>query len=311
MRSLLFCAYLCAVVCMVAGCSKAYPDQTVTTTANLIFKFRFDSTQPRLNNIGQPAAMPAGHAGLNPKMNVMSAHYVELAPGALTQLGKGAILYKAAETTTGGANAIDFSKAALTPDGGTFLTIPIKDIAKGEYEYLRVSLAYQNYDIQMHLDTVFATPGGNVPFSGDFPCTAAGFVGYNTYVTDLTIKTKMVAVNGNRAQGFWGFECTANILGNSFTTSSTGQAPAGATTVVNPINATSPIPPGSCVATGAFTTGKLKITGTETKDIVIIVSLSVNKSFEWKDTNGNGKWDATKGEQVVDMGIRGLIPLIQ
>ncbi len=32
----------------------------------LVFKFRFDPTQARLNNIGQPAAMPAGHAGKVP-----------------------------------------------------------------------------------------------------------------------------------------------------------------------------------------------------------------------------------------------------
>ena len=40
------------------------------------------------------------------------------------------------------------------------------------------------------------------------------------------------------------------------------------------------------------------------------MNLSINKSFEWLDANGNGKWDVdnTSGENVVDMGLRGLIP---
>jgi hypothetical protein len=312
MKTILSCACICAIPLFFSSCTKeTTDDSTNSSTANLVFKFKFDPAQQRLNNIGQSSAMPAGHAGLDPVMNVMSAHYLELAQGPLTLVGKGAVLYKAEETSTGGAAAIDFAKAKMAGDGQVFITVPIKDVPKGEYEYLRVSLAYQNYDIQMHLDTVFNIGGTSVPFSGDFPCTVASFVGYNTYIKDHTLKTKTLTVNGNRAQGYWGFECNASILGNNFIFSSSGQAPAGATTVVNPIASTSPIPPGSCLATGAFSTGKLKITGMETKDIVVVVSLSVNKSFEWKDTNGNGKWDATKGEAVVDMGIRGLIPIVQ
>jgi hypothetical protein len=66
------------------------------------------------------------------------------------------------------------------------------------------------------------------------------------------------------------------------------------------------------LVTGAFAGGnKLTITGNETKDIIVTVSLSTNKSFEWTDTNGNGKWDVTKGERVVDMGLRGMIPSFQ
>jgi hypothetical protein len=45
--------------------------------------------------------------------------------------------------------------------------------------------------------------------------------------------------------------------------------------------------------------------------VVVEVSLSTNKSFEWKEIINNGKWDILKGEQVVDMGIRGMKPRIQ
>jgi hypothetical protein len=63
----------------------------------------------------------------------------------------------------------------------------------------------------------------------------------------------------------------------------------------------------SCVVTGKFS-APLEITGLEKKNVVVTLSLSTNKSFEWIDTNGNGKFDPSQGETVVDMGLRGLIP---
>ena len=84
---------------------------------------------------------------------------------------------------------------------------------------------------------------------------------------------------------------------------------AGATTVPNPIFDTSPIPAGSCVVTGAFDQ-PLVITGNETKDIVITVSLSTNNSFEWTD-NGDGLFQPEVGDAVVDMGVRGMVPFVQ
>ena len=105
-------------------------------------------------------------------------------------------------------------------------------------------------------------------------------------------------------------ESTINVGGVSYTNVDSGQS-AGTTTVVNPINSTSPIPAGSCVVTGQIKPGKLTITGNETKDIIVEVSLSTNKSFEWKDDIANGRWDPLKGEKIVDMGIRGMIPTVQ
>ena len=147
----------------------------------------------------------------------------------------------------------------------------------------------------------------------EFPGTGAGFIGYNTYIKNLTIKNQTLAINANKAQGFWGFETSVNYMGITYPFTSSGQAPPGATTVPNPIFATSPIPAGSCVVTAAFVnspTNKLKITGSETSDIVIEVSLSTNKSFEWIDIVPDGRWEPSKGESVVDMGIRGMIPRV-
>ena len=113
-----------------------------------------------------------------------------------------------------------------------------------------------------------------------------------------------VPVNGNRKQGYWGFKSIAGVV--------SGQSPEGATTVPNPLAGTSPIPAGSCVVTGNFD-APLVITGNETEDLTLTMSLSVNNSFEWIDRNGNNHWDVDPNadEQVVDMGLRGLKPSYQ
>lgn len=276
------------------SCKKDHTD--TATGPKLNFVFKFDSTQVRLDNFGQPSTIPAGHAAQSPKFNLMSSHYVELAPGALTPLGSGAILYRAPETTAGGTNAIDFDQSVFKGNGETFLSVPIKDVTPGSYAWLRVSLAYQNYDIKYQYNGTELTG------------TLASFIGFNTYVRNYKIKDSTVTINSNRLQGYWGFE--SNYLGYGFV--STGQAPAGATTVPNPLQSTSPIPAGSCVVTGEFAS-PLVITGNETSDVTVIVSLSTNKSFEWIDNNGDGKYDPGPpiNDAVVDMGIRGLIPIKQ
>jgi hypothetical protein len=277
------------------------PTPTPTPTpadARLIFKFKFDSMQVRLNAFGQPSIVPAGNAALSPIFNKMGAHYIELAQNAFTQLGSGRVLYYAPETTAGGATAIDFSKSVLKGQNEEFYSMKLKDITPGTYEWLRVSLAYQNYDIRYKSGSIYGTG------------TIASFIGYNTFITNYNIKTQNIAVNSNKLQGYWGFETT--VAGMNYT--STGQAPPGATTVPNPLASTSPIPAGSCVVTAAFignngTAKPLVITGNESSDIVITVSLSTNKSFEWQDITPDGYFEPAAGDAVVDMGIRGMKPI--
>ncbi len=259
------------------------------TEPMLIVKFKFDPTQERLNNFGLPTALAAGHGAQSPIFNTISSHYVELAPDATTQLGFGNILYHAPETSLGGANAIDFSQSKIVAEGETFIEIPLKKIVSGNYQWLRVSLSYQNYQI-------------SVRSSGqDYQGTLASFVGFNTYIGSHSIGNTFFQVDGNRAQGYWAFAL------NDLPYSTSGQAPANATTVPNPIAATSPIPAGSCVVTGKFAT-PLAITGYEKKNIVVTVSLSTNNSFEWIDLNNDGKYEPAAGETLVDMGLRGLVP---
>ena len=93
------------------GCVSCESDDAVVDEPMLIVKFKFDENQARLNNLGMPSSVLPGNAAQSPNFNSISAHYLELAPTATTQLGDGIILYHAPETNMGGQNAIDFGKS--------------------------------------------------------------------------------------------------------------------------------------------------------------------------------------------------------
>lgn len=287
-----FKAFLFAIPLIInLSCSKDEDDTVVNTPEepNLIIKFKFDPNQIRLNNLGLPSTIPSGNAAQSPTFNSISAHYLEFTPNAFTQIGQGSVLYHAPETTAGGANAIDFSQAKIVSQGETFLSIPLKNIPPGTYEYVRVSLSYQNYNINIL--------SGGINYVG----TLASFVGFNNYITTHSIGSNIFTVNDDKLQGYWAL----GIPSVNYYTS--GQAPAGATTVPNPISSTSPIPSGSCLVTGKFS-NNLIIANNETKNIEVELSLSINNSFEWHEVNNDGKYEPSIGENVVDMGLRGLIP---
>jgi hypothetical protein len=260
-----------------------------TEPANLIIKIKFDPTQIRLNNLGQPSVIPDGNAAQTPDMKNISAHYLELAPSATTLLGQGKVLYHAPETDLGGTMAIDFSQAKIVGQNEVFLTIPITAQMAGSYEWVRLSLSYQSGKIQVLSQGT--TYGG----------TLDSFLGYNTYIGTHSIGNNVFPVNGNKLQGYWAFAL------DSFPYMTSGQAPAGATTVPNPLFQTSPVPQGSCVVTGKFE-NNLTLVGNETSDVVVTLSLSINNSFEWTEVNSDGKYEPSIGENVVDMGLRGMIP---
>ena len=291
------------VTCPSATCIN--PDTIWTATGTgprLIFKLQFDSTQVRLNNLGLAATIPTNNAAFSPVFHRMSSHYIEMDQTDLTQFGAGAVLYRAAETTCKGANALVYCQSVEVREGVTFFSIPIASVTPGTYKWLRVSLAYQNYDIPF-----LASSTGSFTQWG----TVASFVGYNTYVNQYKIKTLNAVPTasaggpGNHLQGYWGFE--TKILGTTYF----ADRQSAATTVVNP-NPSSPIPAGSCLVTGLFNTGGINtpitITGSETSDIIITVSLSTNKSFEWREQAPyDGYYKPEAGEFPVDMGLRGVI----
>lgn len=282
-------------------------NDTTDSNHNLTFQMHFDPNQVRLNNLGGAAKIPSGNAAQTPNFHAMSVHSVELAQNQFTALSKGAIVYKAIETNKGGENAVDFDKAKIGSNNQIFATVSLKDVPPGTYEWVRASVTYQNYDILFNLN--------EIPLIGNLKNqkgTISSFVGFNTYITKVKPKNKELQVNDDKKQGFWAFETDFTSPYQQYNQIFSGEAPEGATTVVNPIASTSPVPKGSCVVTGKFDK-PLVITGQEDKDINVTLSFSINNSLEWKDTNGNGELDwyaeqTSKNEKIVDMGLRGLIP---
>jgi len=281
------------------GCDTDVDDNPDPEGPQLVFRFKFDPEQERLNNFGQPSTVPNGNAAQSPVFKQMAAHYVEIVTSAFTQLGNGQVLYHAEETTAGGSLAIDFDKTKAVGENEVFLSVPLSSIAAGTYPFIRVSLNYQKYDIKFNASGFNQLTG-----------TLSSFLGYNNYIRKYTLDQEEVTVNANELQGYWGFETSVNILGTNYVSVTEGRVPAGAITVPNVLADSSPIPAGSCLVTGDFVS-PLIITGEETENIEVIISISTNNSFEWSDPDGNGQYDPADGDVPVDMGVRGLKAIVQ
>ncbi len=281
---------------------KDEPEEPVVTPAQLKIELEFDSTLPRLGNFGQPVSVAPGNAAQNPRMNAASLHYIEFAEDSLTPLTTGSVVYTGEETSVGGGRAIDFDQAIVKSNNSRFVTMDLSQLSPGTYNWLRVSLSYQNYEIDM----VYNNPPlfVNAPFSG----TIASFVGFNNYISSLVVKDSTLQVNGNKLQGYWALESSIFLGGTSY--GSVTQGDSSQVTVVNPISSTSPVPAGSCVVTGKLNS-PLVITGSETESVTVVLAFSINNSFEWKEVNVDGKYEPTAGETVEDMGLRGLHPYVR
>lgn len=293
---------LAVISCVALSCKKDKDVPPTTEPATqLTFKVDFDETLPRLGNFGQAVNVGAGNAAQHPNMKSVSLHYIELAPDSLTALGNGQIMYKGPETTAGGDNAVNISEALFAGPGETFVSVDLADLAPGTYEWIRVSLTYQNYEIDYYYNQA---PLSNLNLTGNL----ASYVGFNNYITSHMVKDSNVVVNANKLQGYWAFEWGLEYSGSTYGGVTEGDG--AGVTVVNPISGTSPVPAGSCVVTGKLAT-PLVITGNETADKSIMLAFSINNSFEWSEINVDGKYEPSVGETVVDMGLRGLHPYVE
>ena len=303
---------LLPVLFLFIGCRDK--DDPQNTEAVLRVKFRFDPDQERLNNLGNPATIPAGNAGQTPTFRGLSGHFIELLSTELTPYQGGEELYSGPEVPASNNNpfgfttAINFDSAIVAGSGETFIEVPLSSIAPGTYRHLRISVSYQSYDVNFNLL--------NVPSFGDLnnqSGTVASFLGYNQYLSEFTVRDANFTVNDAVLQGFWAFETDLTSPYDLYNTIFSGQSPSEATTVVNPFP-NNPIPQGSCVVSGSMDQD-LVINGDETEDIEMTLSFSIDRSFEWVDNNGNGEWDidadnSSNSESVVDMGLRGLQVLV-
>jgi len=285
-------------------------DETRPSNPMLTITFIMNTEAERLDNLGNPIAIPAGNAGQNPDFEILGLHFIGLYPDKFTPYDNGTTVFVSPVTEEGGTAAIDFENELFLTETDNTLSVPLSQINSGTYEYFRSSIGFQKYNITYNLKGAASSnpnwPNG-ISDDIDVEGTLASFLGYNTYIKNYTLKNEFVEVNSNKLQGYFGLESNGEIAGFEFSELTEGNAPQ--TTVPNPIDATSPVPNGSCVVTGKFPVA-LQIPETPTEDINIQVIISINNSFEWEDNNGNHKYEPLLGEQVVDMGTRGVFPSI-
>ncbi|MBR9919839.1 MAG: hypothetical protein GYB31_03305 [Bacteroidetes bacterium] len=298
---------LLLAILTVAACQRVDDDEIPADGAKLHFRFQFDENQERLGNLGEPVTVPEGNAAQTPAFRRMSVHVLDLTPNQFTPYGEGFLVFKGDETNAGGNTAIDFDQALVGEENEIFYSADLNEIPPGTYEFARVSVSYQLYDVKFNIREV-PVVGDLIQQSG----TVASFVGYNTYITELQPREQTLSVMDDKLQGFWALELDLDPPYDAYNELLSGESPAGATTVVNPIATTSQIPAGSCVVTGKFAE-PLVITGAETEDLFIDLSFSINQSFEWEDQDDNGQLDfylenTNQSDKIVDMGLRGLIP---
>jgi hypothetical protein len=292
----------CLILLLAVGCRKQ-------NNARLYVKIKFDPLQERLNNQGLSTGIGAGNAAQTPAINHVGIEGLEILKTAFSKAGEGSVLFSVPKTNAGGSAAVDYSKLITVKDGDVFLSTPVRDIAPGKYEWLRASVACHNFDLRVNMI--------NIPFVGNLPderAAFAGFLGTNNYITKYKVWEKEDVVNGNKGRGYWCMETKFNAAFNSLNTIYRGQMTDKNITFVNPISQTVPTLTGSADVVGRFET-PLSITGAETEDITVVLTLSTNNMFEWEENiNRNGKWDINaqgsngqpEFEKIKDIGFRGL-----
>jgi hypothetical protein len=270
------------------------------------FRFRFDPNQARLDSLGQVSSVPSGNAAVSVSPQKMSIHYIELFNDPNTPIGQGVIAYKTAEEPSqlpGYTSAILFDKSLKVGENTVFLKIPKSRLGSGTFQYIRVGVGYMKFDTKFDLI--------NVPFFGkkeNQNATLAAFTGYNTKINKYVLYSQEVTVNSEKQKGYWAIETRLDSPLQSFNTVKEGQL-AYPLTVVNELSGTLPSLPRNSIMTGKF---KQPITVVQSDTVSFGLSLvfSNNNFFEWKDANGNGKWDIDAGnntiEDVVDFGLRGV-----
>ncbi len=275
---------------------KVIKEKALPIPPHLIFVINTDSSIFRLDSIGQIALLPAGHRAQSPRMNKFFVHYIELARD-FDSLGQGKVIFKADETTAGGNPSIDFSKAVLTANNQMAFSLPLTKIPLGTYKWLRLGVAYQNFDIKIKQGASHGV------------ATYGSFLSSSVFVNTCKLKTLSLSPTagaGNIGCGYYMIEqrVGGNISGAE------GKLTDTLITQVNPMPY-SPVPKGKGIITCAFGSAlgqlmPLTIDWNSSKNLVIRIKLSTNQSFEWKESGNDNWFEPDAGDTLKDIGFRGM-----
>ena len=282
---LLFTVLLLAIVAGLVSCEKEDEPGDFfggeTSDPMLIIRFKFDETEQTSRKQG--STLP-GNAAQTPDYNSIAADFIQFTTTKDTASKSGIVAYQSPKTTMGGSEAIDFGLTRVVEENRVFVALPIKKLKTGNYRYVNVSIAFQNYKIKIRNN------------AADYDGTMAGFTGFNTYIDTYEIGNNIFPVNANKTDGYWAFalddfpyqakgQITDNIISNSGND-------AGLTK--------------SRLITGKFTSD-LVITGKETSNIEVTLTLPVAHTFQWKEVIFDGKFEPSIGEQIINLGANDVV----
>ncbi len=267
----------------------------------LVLRLKFDSTQIRLNDLGQVSTPALGIGAQSPLVRGMSINYIELMPNSASIPGAGVVLYKAGETSCGGSKAWNFCKGLVIKENEVFISVALSSIPAGSYPWIRISIAYQELLVQ-----------ANSISTGKAPATIAAYSADLTYLAKTkiqnTVLTPTLGGTGNKNRGYW--LCHQAVFNGAYRLE--GQAPH--TTVVNAntqdVNTTNQsFVYAQFVNSNTMNTEALVIGNNENNDREVVLSFSTKGSFEWTEITNDGLFQPEIGETIQDFGCRGLIPL--
>lgn len=278
------------------GCE--FPENTwpSSSTGNpLIFRFRTDSTLPRLNAAGALSPLAPGNGGQSPLAFSLAAEYIELMPEANTLPGQGVLLYAAPQSSCGGSAATNYCKLRLVQDSAVLCAVDLHAIPPGTYKWIRVAVASAAYTIRSRTNST-----GNI--LGDF----SAFYAEQCYLTKIrmsnTVLTPSLGASGNKSRGYYVFG--QNVFGQYLAF----DAYAPSTTVVNGNTAQADTRFMYAEFTNASGTAAnpLQISGTENSKHEIELIFGSKACFEWKEVTKDGIFQPEIGEFVLDFGFRNL-----
>lgn len=274
---------------------------TPTTEPQLVLSASNDTSLERLGANGLPEPVAAGLGIAHMAGLVLQAQRVEL----LEQPdgGRTTVLFELPPQSFGGISVLPNRRSLRIPDR-FFHVVPLEQISSGNYNWIRITpLTISDLAARLQYDSIQA--GGT-----RLPLLATGYLmgicSNNTLVDTIMNFRTVLGTNLVLQRGDLLF---------------TGQA-ITATQATVPINLLSVLrlaEPSLIGSAGApnsrdlylkIENGPLRIGSRETKSIYLDLTLGVNHSMEWTESNGNQLFEPAAGEQILRMGTRGGKALI-
>jgi hypothetical protein len=247
------------------------PENRYPEFTNLRVVIQFDSTQERLDNYGNIAPIPVGHAAQSPTNNSVLIKAIKFLKDSTSGYDSGTeVYYNSDNSLASGASYYDTQISS--PD------------APGTFKFIRIYFYHQKFNINFRQNGNLHS-GRVLSFLWPFDFN------YSYQIQDSTILTDSVTEKGE-----WYLESSdlPSILHGTVPYSPTGP---------NVLFYSYGVPIQQYIVTCPISPN-LFLDRPDSKTITI--SISTNHSFEWIEHSDPAFFEPFNGDTIVDLGIRGI-----